>query len=275
MIDSKMTIKDKVTFPTVYSDGGECDESNASGQKVVKVAAPTAPFSIGDRVVIGKGTNRVEQGTIDSISADVSITLLANLTYNHTVDAETTVDVESGPGGDNKILSVAATTNFLVGETVIVDEGETHEATYIIASVQAGVSLTMTTVLAETHEVAETVTQAGVAGTVEICMASLSTALYIANYKIMSIFLPADWTTAGITFVGCITNDGTFNQIVQGSDVAEVAIASVAASKVIGLDGALKEALEGIAYIKLRSGTLAAPVDQGASGKTISISLKR
>ncbi|GAI44800.1 unnamed protein product, partial [marine sediment metagenome] len=78
-----------------------------------------------------------------------------------TTPTDTTVDVESSPGGDNKILAVAATTDFFVGEEVLVDEGESHEVTYTIASIQDDISLTMTEVLAYTHEVGETVAQAG------------------------------------------------------------------------------------------------------------------
>ena len=256
----------KVSFPTVYSTGSDCDESNASGQKVVKLAA-TANFAEGDRVILGRGTEREEEAIIDTIQAGISITLLTNLVYNHTIDKETTVDVESA--ADQKVLSVAATTGFLVGETVLVDEGETHEATYTIASVQSGVSLTMVEDLAFTHEVAETVAQTGVGGVVEICMASLSTVLYKGSNRIIAIFLASDWTTAGITFAGCETYNGTYNQVVKATDVAEVAVASVAASKVIGMDGIVKQALEGIPYLKLRSGTLAAPVDQGISGGTL------
>jgi len=263
----------KVNFPTVYSTGSTCDESNASGQKVVKVTAPTAPFAEGDRVILGRGTERKEEGIIDTIQADVSITLLTNLVYNHTIDKETTVDV--GSAADQKVLSVTATADFLAGETVLVDEGETHEATYTIASVQAGVSLTMVEDLLFTHEVAETVAQTGIGGVVEICMASLSSVLYKGNHKIVAIFLPSTWATAGITFAGCNTEDGTYNQIVKATDIAEVAVASVAASKVIGLDGIVKEALEGIPYLKLRSGTLAAPVDQGTSGIVVDIVLGR
>lgn len=262
-----------VNFPTVYSSGSTCDESNASGQKVVKVTAPTAPFGAGDRVILGRGGARKEEAIIDTIQEDVSITLLTNLVYNHTVDADTTVDVESA--ADQAVLSVTATGDFLPGETVLVDEGETHEATYVILSVQAGVSLTMTTNLLFTHEIAEAVAQTGISGVVEICLASLSSVLYKGNHKIMAIFLPSTWTTAGITFLGCNTENGTYNQVVKATDVVELAVASVAASKVIGLDGIVKQALEAMPYLKLRSGTLAAPVDQGASGIVVDIVLGR
>jgi len=77
-----------------------------------------------------------------------------------TTSADTEVDVESSPGGDNKVLAVTATTDFAIGGEVLVDEGESHEYTYTIDSIDDGVSLTMTEVLAYTHEIGETVTQA-------------------------------------------------------------------------------------------------------------------
>jgi hypothetical protein len=106
-------------------------------------------------------------------------------------------------------------------------------------------------------------------------MASLSTVLTKKHYKEMAIFLPSNWVTAAITFVGCDTPDGTFNQIVNADDVGETTIASVAASKVISLNGEIRDAMAAIPYIKLRSGTLTAPVDQGSTDKVITIVLTR
>jgi len=275
MIDSKMIIKEKAVFARdaeTYDTGSTCDLSNASGQKVVSVAAPTATMVAGDRVILGRGTAREEEGVIDSVQADVSITLLANLVYNHTITKQTTVDVESAVS--QPVLSVTATTDFLAGETVIVDSGDTHEATYIILSVQTGVSLTMTTNLLFTHEVAETVDQTGIGGVVEVIMLTLSTAFDKSHYKKMAIILPSTWETAEITFLGCLTIDGTFTQIVKATDVAEVAIASIAASKTIGMDGIVMQTLEAVPFVKLRSGTLAIPVDQ-KTGKIITIVLTR
>lgn len=264
----------KVNFPTVYSTGSTCDESNAKDQTLVKVAA-TGNFTAADRVILGRGTIREEEGIIAAGGVDpgVKITLEANLAYNHTVDAETTVDLESAPAGDNKILKVALTADFLPGETVLVDVGEADEKSYVIDSVQLNDSLTMTEVLKRTHDATEVVAQTGIGGVVEVCMASLSSVLYKGSHQVMAIFLPAEWTTAGITFVGCNIEDGTYYQVVKATDVAEVVVASVVAGKVIGLDGIVKQALEGIPYLKLRSGTLAAPVDQGKSGVVIEIIL--
>ncbi|GAG25964.1 unnamed protein product, partial [marine sediment metagenome] len=60
---------------------------------------------------------------------------------------------------------------------------------------------------------------------------SLSTALDKRYYTYMAILLPSTWTTAKITFAGSDTYNGTYNQIVCSTDVSEVEIPSVAASK--------------------------------------------
>jgi hypothetical protein len=177
-----------------------------------------------------------------------------------------TVDADSASA--QKVLNVAATGAFTAGDRVVVNRGGVREEQAVIDSVQAGVSITLLTNLAYTH----TQVQADV---VEICLASLSSVLYKGNYMTMfALLLPANWTTAKITFLGCVTSDGTFNQVVKGTDAAELEIASVAASKVVGLDGVIEQTIEGIPYIKLRSGTLAAPVDQGAGDKEVTIILR-
>jgi hypothetical protein len=270
--DSDMTVRGSIAFPTVYSTGSTIDDNAASGQKVVPVAA-TTNFSAADRVIIGRGTDREEEFVIDSVSAGVSITSLTNLTYNHVVDADTTVDAESA--ADQKILAVTATDGFVAGEEVLVDEGETHEATYTIDTIQSGVSLTMTENLEFTHDAAETVVQTGTDDVLEVCMASLSNVIDKSHYKDIVIFLPSTWETADITFVACDTPDGTFNQVVFGDDVGEVTVASVAASKVIALNGELRDALTGLPYIKLRSGTAAAAVDQGTGSPEVNYVLTR
>lgn len=268
---SDLIYKDKAIFEEdnrTYDTGGTCDKSNAAGETDIYVAAPTAPMVAADRVILGRGTIREEERVVDSVAADDYITLTVATTYNHTIDADTTVDVESASA--QAVLSVTATTDFLVGETVVVDSGETHEATYIILSVQGGISLTMTTDLLFTHEVAEAVAQTGIGGVVEVIMLTESTVIDKSNCKKMAISLPSTWQEAGITFLGCRTTNGTFTQIVKATDIAEVAIASVAASKTIGMDGIVMEALEAVPFIKLRSGTLTAPIDQKA-GKIITV----
>lgn len=177
-----------------------------------------------------------------------------------------TVDTDSNSG--QKVLNVAATTNFSTGDRVIINRGGEREEEGIIDTIQADISITLIANLTYTH----TAVQADV---VEICMASLSEEIEKANYKNMAIFLPSTWQTAKITFVGSYENNGTFNQVVNADDVGESEVASVDASKVISLNGELKEVMAAIPYIKLRSGTKAAPVDQGTGSPEITIVLTR
>ena len=264
MQDPEMTVINSVTFPNVFSVGSTVDESSAAAQKVVSVAASTnfdaTNYNKGNRVIIGRGTAREEEGTIDTISAGVSITLDVALTYNHTISKETTVDTESAAA--QKVLKVAATADFEVGEKVKVHTGLAHEATYTIASLITDTSLTMVEDLLFTHAIAEKVNQTGVAGTVEVLWAGLSEVIVKKHYKKIALFLPSDWKTAGITFLGCDTPDGTYIQVVKATDVGELTVASVAASMCIGMDGIVMQGLESIPYIKLRSGVSGTEVDQ-------------
>ena len=74
--------------------------------------------------------------------------------------------------------------------------------------------------------------------------------------------------------MGCDTPDGTFKQIVSSTDAAELAVASVAANKVVTMDGKNIEGLIAVPYIKLRSGDATTPVDQGTN-QTINYVLMR
>ena len=103
---------------------------------------------------------------------------------------------------------------------------------------------------------------------------SISTVLDKSHYSYMAIFLPSTWTTAAITFLACDTIDGTYNQVVHSTDVSEVNIPTVVASKVIVLDTEFLEALIALPYIKLRSGTLAVSVNQSTE-VNIKIILRR
>lgn len=276
-IDQRMAVKKTIAFPTVYTEGSDIDANALKDQKVVPVAATgnfsATPGALGNRVMLGRGTEREEEGTIDSLSAGVSITLDDNLTYNHTVDAATTVDVESAAA--QKVLSVAATTNFAVGEKVVVDSGESHEATYTIASIASGVSLTMVEDLEHTHEVDEAVAQTGIGGVVEVCWAGHSEVIDKSGYQNMSIYLPSTWTTAAITLLGCDSMDGTFLQVVNADDVGETTIASVAASKYISLNGEIRDAMAAIPFLKLRSGVSGTEIDQGKGSPTVTVVLTR
>ena len=186
------------------------------------------------------------------MTLDPAMTVKHSVTFPTVYSTGSTVDVESASG--QKVVSVTATTNFTAGDRVILDRGNAGEEEAIIDSVQAGVSITLLTNLVNTQAVAVVV---------EVAEAFLSEVIKKSHYRDMALFLPAGWTTAAITFAGCDTEDGTFLQIVNADDVGETTIASIAASKCISLNGEIKEVMATVPFIKLRSGTLAAPVDQG------------
>lgn len=103
---------------------------------------------------------------------------------------------------------------------------------------------------------------------------SISTVLDKAHHSYMAIFIPANWTAAPITFLGCDSYDGTYNQVLSSTDGSEVNIPSVPASKVIVLDTEFLEAVIAIPFLKLRSGTLITPVNQ-VTEASIKIVLRR
>jgi hypothetical protein len=75
-----------------------------------------------------------------------------------------------------------------------------------------------------------------------------------SHYKHMSIVTPSAWTAADLGLLGCLTRDGTFVPIEKASDGAELVL-KCEANKIIGMDSAaLKNTLEAIPFIKLRSG---------------------
>lgn len=171
-----------------------------------------------------------------------------------------TVDAESA--ADQKVLAVAATTNFATGDRVIIDRGEDNEEEKVIDTIQSGVSITMTENLENTHE-AEVV--------VEIIMRDQSSVLTKTRYKDMLIIMPSSWEAADITFLVSNSATGTFQKLVFADDEGEVTI-KASASEVIALNGEIKDALEACPYVKLRSGTSGTPVDQ-KTDKTITVIL--
>jgi len=75
-----------------------------------------------------------------------------------------------------------------------------------------------------------------------------------SKHKRMAIFTPPAWTAADLGLLGCMTKDGTFVPIEQASDGAEVAL-KCEANKVITFDtAALRNLIEAVPFIKLRSG---------------------
>ena len=195
---------------------------------------------------------------------DQDMTVKYQVTFpDETYQTGSTLDGEAASA--QKVVPVTATTNFAEGDRVVLDRGNAGEEEGVIDSISAGVSITLLVNLANTHAIAVVV---------EIIMKSVSTVVVKKHYSRIVLFIPSDWTTAKITFLGCLTKTGTFTPVVKGTDVVELEIAEVAASKTIGLDGILMETLANIPYLKLRSGVEATPVDQG-SDKTINYILMR
>lgn len=99
---------------------------------------------------------------------------------------------------------------------------------------------------------------------------TVSSVLNMSYYKYMCIFLPSNWVTSDITFTGCATVDGTFLSVIHADDLGAVTIASIAASKLITLNGEILEAMIAIPFLRLVAGTT-----QAATDKIIKIGLKR
>jgi len=189
---------------------------------------------------------------------DPEMTVKNSIAFPDVKSTGSTVDADSAAG--QAVLSVAGTTNFNAtdyakGHRVIIGRGTVREEEGTIASISAGVSITMDDNLTYAH----TATQADV---VEVLWAGISEVITKKNYKKIGLFIPSTWISAKITFLGCLTKDGTYLEVVSGIAATELETAVVAASLYVGLDGILMEALSNIPYLKLRSGVEGTEVDQ-------------
>jgi hypothetical protein len=90
--------------------------------------------------------------------------------------------------------------------------------------------------------------------------ASVSDALYLEGRIPVAIGLPAGWTTAAITFEVSLDLMVTWLDL-YAIDGNELAIAAPAADNCYALAG---EQFLGVRHLRIRSGTSATPVNQGA-----------
>ena len=90
----------------------------------------------------------------------------------------------------------------------------------------------------------------------------LSAAFKLGEKRIACIIMPGTWTAANLTFAVCEQVNGTFLPLHDDAG-AEISV-TAAASRAIGMDAVAME-LSGMPFVKIRSGTLATPVDQAAS----------
>jgi len=126
-----------------------------------------------------------------------------------TSSVTTTVDADSAAA--QKILNVASTTNFAVGDTVLINSGGARQEVIRVASIQAGVSLTAAANLVYLH----TALQADV---VEVCKYAGKLVYALSYYRVI------DYNTANTlvitgTYNG-ITPTGTYYIYDWGSIVA-------------------------------------------------------
>ncbi|SRR5260370_5519345 len=89
---------------------------------------------------------------------------------------------------------------------------------------------------------------------------SLSPQVNLGAKTLVGLYLPANWTTAGLSFQASADGGATFGELLDQTATA-IAVASVAGGAVtfIAFDPAK---LRGVNCIKVRSGTSAAPVVQ-------------
>lgn len=141
-----------IEYSRGYSNETNVDETSASGQKVLKVGATTG-YGNGNLVIVNRGGDREEECVVDSVQTGESLTMVDELTYEHTANAKTTVDEDSS--SLQKILKVASTSGFAVDEFVTINANGDRAETKKIYTIQDGESLTFTVDLFYTHTQAQ------------------------------------------------------------------------------------------------------------------------
>lgn len=96
---------------------------------------------------------------------------------------------------------------------------------------------------------------------------SLSPEINLEGFRLAGLFMPASWTTANITFQSSNVSGGTFQNVF---DSAGNELTLTASGNCVITD--IPE-IAPLQYIKIRSGTSATPVNQGAD-RTINLLLK-
>jgi hypothetical protein len=91
------------------------------------------------------------------------------------------------------------------------------------------------------------------------------------DIRYLAILMPAAWTAANLTFEASEETGGTFRDVY--TDAGDEVTVSAAVSRAISID-LNSSALAPYQYLKIRSGTTAVPVAQGAARELI-IVLKR
>ena len=129
------------------------------------------------------------------------------------IRVSTTVDADSASG--QTVLNVTTTNGFVVGESVIINKDGAREETKVIASIQTGVSLTMTVNLTYTHTGAQADTvYTTLTADSDTYFADFANHCYIVNgVNTMMKYNMTNVRTVGITVPGA----PTFNANIDGS----------------------------------------------------------
>lgn len=92
--------------------------------------------------------------------------------------------------------------------------------------------------------------------------ASLSNGVLLGDYTLCGLFFPAGWTGTGAITAQISFDDGnTWQELNDATGAAVSVLAATAASKYYAIDVRDKN-LTGVTMIRLRSGTVGAPVTQ-------------
>jgi len=141
-----------IEYSRGYTNETNVDETSEADQKVLSVKATTG-YAAGDKVIVGRGGDKEEECVVATVQAGISLTMVEDLTYEHTANAETTVDADSADG--QKVLNVASTTGFEVDELVTINVNGDRAETRKIYTIQDGISLTFTVDLSYIHTQAQ------------------------------------------------------------------------------------------------------------------------
>lgn len=96
---------------------------------------------------------------------------------------------------------------------------------------------------------------------------SLSDAIDLSDYSVVGVLMPTAWTAANLTFQGSV-DGSTFGNLIEKAGIELEVVAAI--SYLIPLSSS---AFEPCRYLKIRSGTSSAAVNQAAS-RTIQLILE-
>lgn len=99
--------------------------------------------------------------------------------------------------------------------------------------------------------------------------ASLSGVIDIGTMLLTGIDMPSSWTAADLTFAASATVDGTYDPVFD-SDGNELTV-TAAASRFLALTSAEVDLLSAARFLKIRSGTSGAAVNQGGARTLVAV----